>query len=397
MIVWPLWVLDGAVWGPAILLLSEILAASQSGASDAVAPWTRPRLAVLIPAHNEAADIERTLQMLMPQMNPPDRLIVIADNCQDCTAEVARQAGALVIERSNLQQRGKGYALDYGVKFLSNDPPDIVVIVDADCEVAPGSVDALARQVQIGACPAQSTYLMNPPPQEGLRDQISRFAFTLKNLARPLGMKALGWPCLLTGSGMAFPWSLLQQVELAGSKTVDDMQLTIDFALQGTSPVYVPESRVMGRLMQHSSALSQRSRWEHGHMEVILTQVPRLLWAALVQRRWDLLILGLDLSIPPLSLLILLWLSLVGLQLAIYLLGRLPLPTLLLTAGAGMPLGLSLLIGWLKFGQDTLPLKAWIGIPQYFLWKVPIYARFLTQPQTRWLKTERDTVEHSEP
>ena len=404
-----LWMLDAVVGGLALLLLSEILAASLSASplqdlslQDLLVPnlsLQRSRLAVLVPAHNEAAGIERTIQTLLPQLHSQDRLIVIADNCQDSTAELARQAGATVLERRNELLRGKGFALDYGVKYLAQDPPEIVVIVDGDCEVAAGSLAALAQQVQVSGRPAQSTYLVNPPLQQTLRDQISRFAFLIKNLARPLGMKALGWPCILTGSGMAFPWALLQQVELAGNKTVDDMQLTIDCALLGASPVYVPESRVLGRLMQDSSALSQRSRWEHGHLEVILTQVPRLLRAAIVQRRWDLLVLGLDLSVPPLSLLMLLWLVLSGLQVAAYGVGAASIGSPLLVIGAGLPIGVGLMVGWLKFGQDVLPLQAWRGIPQYFLWKLPLYARFLTQPQTRWLKTERtvDTLESVDP
>jgi cellulose synthase/poly-beta-1,6-N-acetylglucosamine synthase-like glycosyltransferase len=396
MTMWPLEALDTLLAGLALLLLTEILAAMRSPSVTAPLVGKRSRLAVLVPAHNEEADIARTVETLRSQINSGDQLIVIADNCCDRTAEVARQAGAFVLERENSHLRGKGYALDYGLKFLADSPPDILMIVDGDCEVALGSLDALAHQVQLSHRPVQSTYLMKLPPNATLRDQISGFALTLKNLARPLGMKALGWPSLLTGSGMAFPWALLQSVNLAGNKTVDDMQLTIDFALQGAAPIYVPESRVTGRLMQANHAASQRSRWEHGHIEVILTQVPRLLWTALVKRRWDLLILGLDFMIPPLSLLILLWLSLIAVHTGAYLGGFITGNIVLLAMGAGLPIVLSIAIAWLKFGQDLLPLKAWTGLPRYLLWKIPIYAKFVTQPQTRWVKTERDAIEPSD-
>jgi cellulose synthase/poly-beta-1,6-N-acetylglucosamine synthase-like glycosyltransferase len=396
MITWLIGGLDGVLGGLAILLLIEILAAMRSPSPIASAAGKRSRLAVLVPAHNEEADIARTVEMLRLQLNPGDQLIVIADNCSDRTAEVAQKAGALVLKRADHQFRGKGYALDYGLKFLADMPPEIVIMVDGDCDVALGSLDALARAVEASQRPVQSTYLMKLPLHATLRDQISGFALTLKNLARPLGMKALGWPSLLTGSGMAFPWSLLQTINLAGNKTVDDMQLTIDFALQGAAPIYIPEAQVIGRLMQASHAASQRSRWEHGHIEVILTQVPRLLWTALVQRRWDLLILGLDLMIPPLSLLILLWLSLIGVHLGMHLGGLIQGSMVLLAIAAGLPIVLSIALGWLKFGQDLLPLKAWMGLPRYLLWKIPIYAKFVTQPQTRWIKTERDPVDPSD-
>ena len=92
----------------------------------------RIRLAVLIPAHNEAAEIGITLKNLISQLKNDDRLIVIADNCTDNTALIAQQYGAIVIERNNPDQRGKGYALDYGLSFLESDPPDVVIIIDAD-------------------------------------------------------------------------------------------------------------------------------------------------------------------------------------------------------------------------------------------------------------------------
>lgn len=408
MILWLLGLLDSGVLGLSLLLFLEILAARQPSPLP-VAPnlsrQARSRLAVLVPAHNEASDIAQTLECLLPQINAGDRLVVIADNCTDCTAEIARLAGAEVFVRENDALRGKGYALDYGLKRLAADPPEVVVIVDADCEVSQGSLDALAIAVQQSGRPAQSTYLMHPPSAPTLRDQISGFALTLKNLVRPLGMKALGWPCLLTGSGMAFPWGLLQTVDLAGNKTVDDMQLTIDFTLQGAAPYYVPESMVQGRLMQRGAATSQRSRWEHGHLEVIVTQVPRLLWVGLTQLRWDALILGLDLAIPPLSLLVLGWLLLVGAHLGAYLVSHIA-PKLFaselfgpelfrpelftLELSAGLAIGLSVGLGWYKFGREVLPIQSVGGIPQYLLWKLPIYGRFLVQPQTRWLKTERD-------
>ncbi|MBA3624229.1 MAG: glycosyltransferase, partial [Methylibium sp.] len=75
----------------------------------------RPRLAVLIPAHNEAAGLGATLASLAPQLVAGDRVLVVADNCSDSTADVARAAGASVTERSHATQRGKGYALDHGL------------------------------------------------------------------------------------------------------------------------------------------------------------------------------------------------------------------------------------------------------------------------------------------
>jgi cellulose synthase/poly-beta-1,6-N-acetylglucosamine synthase-like glycosyltransferase len=322
---------------------------------------------------------------------------VIADNCGDRTAETAREAGAFVLERTDLVLKGKGYALDYGLKFLAKNPPEMVVFMDADCTVSPGSIEILAQTAWTLQHPVQSTYLMEQPINATFRDQISAFALTLKNLVRPLGMKALGWPCLLTGSGMALPWALLAPISLAGNRNADDMQLTVDLALEGVSPVYEPRSQVMGRLMQAEDAYSQRTRWEHGHLRMILTQVPRLLKAMVIQRRFDLLILACDMAIPPLSLFILLWVGLVFLNLGLLSFGVANLWSVGFSLLAGVPIILGVWLAWHRFGRTLLPSQNWKEIPSYLLWKAPIYLKFMTRPQTRWLKTERDTAKPSDP
>jgi glycosyltransferase involved in cell wall biosynthesis len=385
-------ILDIALGGLGLVLLSEVWAAKTPQKDEQpVSPSSLPpRIAVLIPAYNEELDIDATVQSLLPELRPCDRLIVIADNCGDRTAEAARQAGAFVLERTDLVRKGKGYALDYGLQFLAADPPEMVVFMDADCTVSPNSIGILAETAWTLQRPVQSTYLMEQPADATLRDRISMFALTLKNLVRPLGMKALGWPCLLMGSGMVLPWDLLASISLAGNRNADDMQLTVDLALQGASPIYEPRSQVMGRLMKAEDAYSQRTRWEHGHLRMILTQVPRLLKAMVIQQRFDLLILACDIAIPPLSLFMLLWIALVVLNLGALSLGVVNPLSFILSLLAGAPIILGVWTAWHRFGRTLLSSQNWQEIPSYLLWKAPIYLKFMTQPQTRWLKTERD-------
>src|SRR5437016_5380084 len=79
---------------------------SRVGTSQSIA---RPTAALLVPAHNEALGIRATIESLLAQMSPGDRVVVIADNCTDETMQVARDCGAEVIERTELTKRGKGY------------------------------------------------------------------------------------------------------------------------------------------------------------------------------------------------------------------------------------------------------------------------------------------------
>ena len=168
---------------------------------------TRLDIAVLVPAHNESLVITETIQSIMPQLLHGDQLLVVADNCEDETAAIAKFLGANVVERSHETKRSKGFALDFGLQHLKKNPPNIVVIIDADCIVSPGSIGKLALACQEHQRPIQALYIMQTQTSPSLKERVSQFAWVVKNKVRPLGLKALGMPCQLMGTGMAFLWS----------------------------------------------------------------------------------------------------------------------------------------------------------------------------------------------
>ena len=381
----------GIVIIPCFVFFIESFAAFVSSQSNLdLADAEQPKTTVLIPAHNEAEQIKEVLEVLLKQITTQDRVIVIADNCHDNTAELARSTGVTVLERENLTHRGKGYALDYAIGQIKDNPPEVLVILDGDCIIEPNTIKNITCKAIATGRPVQATYLMEQPEKPSLKDNISMFSIKVKNLVRLLGLNRLGWHCLLTGSGMAFPWSLISQVSLAGSKTTDDMQLTVDLALAGSTPVFCENALVVGRLMKDQDAQSQRSRWEHGHLEMILVEVPRLLQAFLKTGRFAALGLALDISIPPLSLLIMVWLiSMIVTWLAVIFGGVSTIPAILVSIAGGF-LITGALLAWIRFGRSDLPWRNLIAIPFYLLSKIPIYLKFLVKPQSRWLKTERD-------
>lgn len=376
---------------PCLVLFIECIAALGAGRRGKPGATTvPPSLAVLVPAHNEAYGIRATLEPLLQQLRPSDRLVVIADNCSDETASVARDTGATVIERTDLTRRGKGYALDFGLQYLADQPPDIVILMDADCIAEPGSIAQIANLAYQRRRPVQATYLLEQPAQSNPKQAVSTLAFTVKNLVRPSGLNQLGLPCLLTGTGMAFPWDAFNSVSLASGNIVEDMNLGLDLAIAGFPPLFCATANVTGVLpQQEKAATTQRTRWEHGHLQTLLTQVPRLLQAALQQGRGDLLAIALDLLVPPLSLLVMLWLVGIGMAALAAGLGLSALPMGLLV-GQGVLLVMAILSAWLKYCRATLPLKTLVAIPLYILWKIPLYFAFLAKPETAWVRTERD-------
>ena len=311
---------------PAAVLFIEVAAAAgiRAGIRPPLEPtYRRPRIAVLVPAHNEEIVIDACLQSILEQKTASDRLIVVADNCSDNTAIVAAAAGAEVITRSDTQRRGKGYALDFGIQHLRADPPDIVVIIDADCRVGADGISRLTRYCAETARPVQALYLMSSSGNGGVKMRIAEFAWRVKNLTRPLGLKNLGFPSQLMGTGMAFPWECISRAPLATGHIVEDLQLGIDLAIAGHAPRFLPDALFTSEFASSKQSFSaQRTRWEHGHLSLIFGAVPRLVIASIVSLDIDLLALALDLSVPPLALLTMLAGSFWILTLGLYLLAR---------------------------------------------------------------------------
>ncbi len=391
--MWPTILLGCAAWLlllPVSVFFVEILAALTSRRYRTPTEGNRPRLALVMPAHNESSIITETLLSIAPQLTEFDRLLVIADNCVDDTASLARSAGAEVIERSHLQKRGKGYALDFGIRHLEQDPPQVVIIMDADCRAAPGSIDKLARLCTTAGRPVQALYLMRATQDAGLKMRIAEFAWIVKNQARPEGLHRLGLPCQLMGTGMAFPWARISTAKLASGEIVEDLKLGMDLTIDGAPPLFCAEALVTSDF-PHSSegAAVQRTRWEHGHLRLLVTEVPRLLLRAIFQRNISLLALTLDLSVPPLALLTLLVAVVWGASAALYLLAKATLPVSLASADA-LLLVLAVFMSWHRYGRRIISLGKLALAIVYAFWKIPLYARFLVARQIGWVRSKRN-------
>jgi len=376
---------------PVLVLFAQVLLAMLPVRSDTLLPGPRPRIAILIPAHNEEAGLLATLSSLQPQLGLHDRILVVADNCSDRTADLARLAGAHVVERSHAQLRGKGYALDFGVQALAAAPPDVVVIVDADCIVGDGAVARLAGLALQHHRPVQALYLMHTAAGSGPLKKIAEFAWIVKNKVRPLGWFRLNWPCQLMGTGMAFEWQTIHSARLATGHIVEDMKLGMDLAVAGSAPMFCPDARVHSYFPTSNEGVqSQRTRWEHGHLSMIAGTVPPTLLAAVRRASPSLFAFGLDLCVPPLALLVLLVCGLTGLGLLLALLGG-PVAPLVLGVLTGAVLGAAILMAWWRYGRAVLNGKELALAAIYVLAKIPLYFRFLFHRQVAWVRSKRDS------
>lgn len=350
----------------------------------------RLSVAVIVPAHNEEAGIAATLECLTPQLLGEDRVVVVADNCSDQTASVARQAGVEVIERNDAQRRGKGYALDYAIQYLSSKPPQVVVIVDADCKSDAGLLDRLSKVCDYYQRPVQALYLMHAHQDSGLKVKLAAFAWLFKNKVRALGYANVGRPCQLMGTGMAFPWCALSKVSVASGEIVEDLRLGLDLARQKTPPLFCSDIAVESMFPVSAEGLNvQRTRWEHGHLTMMIKSAPDLTVNALRNRNFNLLAMVLDMMVPPLALLAMVVLAYLLVAIGWFYMTEKIFP-LMLAVCIFLLFGLSVFGAWIKFGRHVISLLGLLYVPFYVLRKIPLYLKFMVNRQVEWVRSNRD-------
>ncbi|MBL8657145.1 MAG: glycosyltransferase [Altererythrobacter sp.] len=388
------WGVAGAASVPLLVLVLELIAGLR-GSAD-VTPAARPgaTATVLIPAHDEELGIGATIRALLAEAPAGTRVLVVADNCTDGTAARAREAGAEVVERHDPERRGKGYALAFGRDALAaRGAPEVVLVLDADCRLLPGSIEALAVAALATGRPVQATNLITADLGAPPMVQISGFAMLVKNLYRSRGMQRLGGAALLTGTGMAFPWPLFAKASLATGSIVEDLALGIELTRAGHAPLLLEKAGVRSAPAAMADALQQRRRWEHGFLSVLRDQALPTLRQGIARGSRAEILLGLHLLVPPLALTIMACGVALLLVLVLAVAGATLVPAAILgalLAGAALLLTLA----WLSAGREYLRAGALLRAPLYVLWKLPIYLGFLRRKEAGWTRTPRreDTV-----
>lgn len=344
---------------------------------------------IIVPANNEERVIGRTLAELREAAEGVARILVVADNCTDATLQVARLAGAEVIERADPERRGKGFALAFARDHLAGDPPDVVVVADADCRLDADSLRQLIAIAHRSGRPVQAVNLLRPATGGTPLVRISTFAFLIKNLVRQRGLQRLAGRVHLTGTGMALPWPLFAGAALATSNIVEDLLLGLDLAKAGRPAQLAPSAQVWSAPGDARDTLVQRSRWEGGYLATARSLAPRAFADALRRGSVRDVAAALDLCVPPLALLVIA--NAIGFAIA-------ALVTLLLSA-PNWPLiahlvvlavaGLAVIAAWLREGREFVRLRDLAIAPLYVAWKLPLYLRLARGAPSSWLRARR--------
>jgi 1,2-diacylglycerol 3-beta-glucosyltransferase len=380
---------------PVVVACGYLLLLTLLSADKAAPPRVEPRLRfdIIVPAHNEEAGIARTVANLSALDYPAAlrRILVVADNCSDATAERAREAGATVLERVDTERRGKGFALAHAFEHsLKEGFADAVVVVDADTEVSPHLLHSFGLRLEAGAHAVQAHYgVLNP--HASWRTRLMAIALALFHKVRSLGRERLGVSCGLRGNGMCFSQRVIREVPHDAFSIVEDLEYGIRLGRAGHRVHYAWEAEVLGEMVSsEKAARSQRRRWEGGRWAMTKQFGPPLLAESLRERDGVLLDLAMDLLVPPLSYVVL---GAVAVAVAA---GALSVwqGQVALSAYAGAfcvgSLGLYVLRGWWVSGMGARGLVALMRAPFYVLWKVWLMVAGPRDKKGEWVRTTRE-------
>ena len=262
--------------------ISDLLSIALRPASHDVpvpgAPVETPRFLILIPAHDEEILIEACLASLQRLHYSGDRVetLVVADNCADATAERVRARGIRCLERTDLVQRGKPWAVAWALARITLSDYDAVVVLDADSIVDPGFLRAIARRAPLGGKVVQG-YIDVSNPDESAVTRMARVWSAVRfqvvnNIKVHAGLNVPLGDGLCIGTGVLgkFGWSafsLSETWEIYASMTAAGVRCV------GAEDAHLGAQEA--RSLRQSA--SQRKRWTAGRLTVLQHYGPEIL------------------------------------------------------------------------------------------------------------------------
>jgi cellulose synthase/poly-beta-1,6-N-acetylglucosamine synthase-like glycosyltransferase len=369
----------------ALLTVAGILPARRPRRSAGARRTLIRKLAVVIPAHDEALNIEASVVSLSRCARPADldllATVVIADNCSDDTAKLAQAAGARVIERFDETLRGKGFALQYGFDRLCAEGFDAFLVIDADTIVEPNLLVEVAGLLEEGADGVQTRYgVLNP--EASIRTRLMNTALMAVNVLRPRGRDRLGLSAGVLGNGFALTSATLAAVPYDAHSVVEDLEYSLQIVRSGRRIAFADHTTVRGAMPAAGGGVeTQRLRWEGGRLRMMVQNVPQLA-RDVSGGRLALIEPLLDLMLLPLAFHVILLAGTVAIPFAparIY--------ALIAFAIVGCHVCAAIVIG----GGDWRDLAALLAAPVYAIWKLKIIVKIFKAAslEAPWVRTER--------
>jgi len=248
------------------------------------------RFALLTAAHNEESVIRYHLESLKQLNYPPELfdIYVIADNCTDQTASVARQEGVNVFERFS-PQRGKGFALEWMFNELFNmkeQKYDAICLFDADNVVSSNFLLEMNSKLKKGFRSIQG-YLDTKNPNDSWVTASYATAYWSMNRMWQLARYNKGLSNALGGTGVCLEYNLLKEFGWGATCLTEDLEFTMKLLLNGIKTSWAHEAKVYDeKPVYFSQTWKQRTRWLSGHWDVCFRYAIPLIKKGIRDRKW---------------------------------------------------------------------------------------------------------------
>jgi len=353
--------------------------------------------AIAIPAHNEEAVLPETTSVLRTQNYPPHLfdIYVVADHCEDDTAQVARRSGAICYERGEEPRGRKAYALQWLLERIltCGKHYDALVIFDADSRVDPDFLQTMDRALAPERPVLQGRHVI-ANPEESTFSGLAAVDMRLNNLLRNQAKQNLGLSCRLMGDAMCFSSEVIRQYGWPADSLGEDREYGLYLLTQGIRVGYVPEAISVGQAAPGwRDASTQRLRW-YGGVFQIRSKFAKLFGLGLRRRDWAALDQAVELLLPPFSVLALLSVCVAGIQWMWSSLRPL----------FPLPVSVGFVLAWVLFPFlglwiDRAPTSAYQALlygPFYLVWRLWLgFQARIRGKRVRWVRTKRR--EEAEP
>ncbi|OPG98676.1 glycosyl transferase family 2 [Chryseobacterium mucoviscidosis] len=255
--------------------------------------------AVLVAAHNEEQVIGALMENLKQLDYPEDMydVFVICDNCTDGTAQIVRQHGLNACVRTNADLRGKGYAIEWMLKYLWKLPRqyDAVVMFDADNLVDRNFLLEMNDDLCNGSRVIQG-YIDTKNPEDSWITAAYGVSYWYINRLWQLSRHNLNMANFLGGTGMCFETNLLKEIGWGATSLVEDLEFTMRSVQRNVYPVFNYDAKVFDeKPLTFKASARQRLRWMQGHFTVARRYFFPLLWQSIKERslvKFDLAVYG---------------------------------------------------------------------------------------------------------
>jgi cellulose synthase/poly-beta-1,6-N-acetylglucosamine synthase-like glycosyltransferase len=353
------------------------------------------KFVIVIPAHNEAMVIGKTLESIK-RLNYPKEFyetFVVADNCNDETAQVARHHGVNCIERKDAERKGKGFALQWAFERLKEgkciDTYDAFIIIDADTIVDSNFLASMDYRIAKGELAIQGYYDVINPDVSPMAS-LSYLGFVLSRNLRYKGRSRIGWASNLLGNGMCFAKEVINRYGWNATSIVEDVEYAVTLLLNGVRVSFAPEAKIFAEIpTTFKDSKIQRSRWDIGKFQMRNKYLVQLIKSAIRKRDISYLDTAIELMIPPFSLFLVFSFVSFGLYLAILFNGFNILSIIWFATVSALVV--YVLVGLIMAKSSWKIYKNLIiYIPFFLFWRVEtLIWGYISQVGKHWIKTER--------